>query len=123
MQAAERAAFLDVALAHDLRQRVGADAIADGAHPAAGLHRCELSGVADRDHLGALLPGARQEPFGQARVDAIPASSSIDDGAAAQPLVVLLGEISARSIVHAAIPASSASSRTARPVGAIPMTW
>ena len=67
VQMRQRAALVDVALAHDLRQAVHADALADLAHPAAGLHRGQLPGVADRDHLGAGELRGAQQPLGAAR--------------------------------------------------------
>jgi hypothetical protein len=53
VQRRERAALRRVALAHHLRQTHRAQAAAHGGEPPAGLHRGQLAGVADRDHLRA----------------------------------------------------------------------
>jgi hypothetical protein len=63
VQAGERLALLCVALAHDLGQSGGPDAVGDRFEPAAGLDGRELPGVADRDHLRADACCVREEPL------------------------------------------------------------
>ena len=60
VQCGERAALGWVALAHDLREVDDPDCATDGGEPAAGLHRGELSRVADRDDLRLRLLGGLQ---------------------------------------------------------------
>ncbi len=62
VQRGERAALGRVALADDLRQADDTDCAADGGEPAAGLHRGELSRIANRDDLRGRLLGDLQQP-------------------------------------------------------------
>jgi hypothetical protein len=119
VQLRQRAALTQIALAHHLGEPLHPDALTDGAHPPAGLHRRQLARVADRDHLRPGLLRGGQQPLAGAR-RGHPRLVEHDHRALRQ---LILLEIHQRAIQRPRRhPGLLGRSRTARPVGATPTT-